>query len=419
MSVRGKILVIDDEDTNLEIMEEIFDDKTQYDLRTVPDGEQGLKIIKEFQPDLVLLDIMMPGIDGYEVCRIIRKHVADEHIRVIMVSGKAMLDERLEGYEAGADDYFIKPFAEAELKAKVNIYLDLIRAERELSLLNLTLEAQVDERTRALKQLAEELKESNAKLEKAYEDSIVVLSRVVELNEGEHAGLSREVAELANHLAKYLKLEPKERQAVYNAALLVRIGYIGLPEDLANAPYLELEKEQKDTVEECPIIAETTLLPIVSMHEVAKCVRGFRERYNGMGYPDKLKGDEIPLASRIISVAYDYVILQRGMLLKERLTALESKKFLQSNANKRYDPAIVDAFVDMLKRMPTEVYQEELKLSALSLVRGMVLTRDVLSPSGTLLLPKGTRLDNDLIENIKRLERNSVGTFVVYVKDGA
>ncbi|MBF0451069.1 MAG: response regulator [Candidatus Magnetomorum sp.] len=126
-SNKFKVLIIDDDPLNLEILEEILSEK--YTVHTESSGEDAIRVLPEFNPDLLLLDIMMPGIDGYEVCRRIRSMNRYSMLKIILVSGKAMLDERLEGYEAGADDYITKPFVDEELEAKVRVFLRLKRSE--------------------------------------------------------------------------------------------------------------------------------------------------------------------------------------------------------------------------------------------------------------------------------------------------
>lgn len=130
--MRSKILIVDDNPTNIEVVEELLDDS--YDLRSATTGEEALQAASDFQPDVILLDIMMPGMNGYEVCQHLRKNQALRHTKVIMVSAKAMTSERLAGYEAGADDYVTKPFDNSELLAKIRVYLRL-KSSEEVSLL--------------------------------------------------------------------------------------------------------------------------------------------------------------------------------------------------------------------------------------------------------------------------------------------
>jgi len=127
MQVQEKILAVDDDPNNITILKELLDDN--YDLKAAATGEQALEIAQDFRPDIILVDIMMPGMDGYEVCRRLREHCTLKHTKIIMVSARAMVTERLEGYKAGADDYITKPFEGDELLAKVRVYLHLKHAE--------------------------------------------------------------------------------------------------------------------------------------------------------------------------------------------------------------------------------------------------------------------------------------------------
>ncbi len=117
MQEKSKILAVDDNSINLAVIEELLG--SQYNLMTVSTGVDALKVAHEFRPDLIILDIMIPGMDGYEVCRQIRKSSSLRHTKIIMVSAKAMTSERLKGYQVGTDDYLSKPFDEEELLAKV------------------------------------------------------------------------------------------------------------------------------------------------------------------------------------------------------------------------------------------------------------------------------------------------------------
>ncbi len=125
--MRSRILIVDDNPMNLAIMEEVLGD--DYDILLAESGEAALEFASGFRPDLILLDIMMPGIDGYETCRRLRADIGLGLSKIILVSAKAMLSERLQGYETGADDYITKPFDPSELLAKVRVFLRLKRTE--------------------------------------------------------------------------------------------------------------------------------------------------------------------------------------------------------------------------------------------------------------------------------------------------
>ena len=128
MQQKHKILIVDDDQVNVAILTEILDEI--YDLEIARTGKEALGLTQSFRPEIILLDIMMPTLNGYEVCKEIRSNPEYEEIKVILVSGKAMVDERIQGYEAGADDFIVKPFVDEELLAKVKVYLSWQRVEK-------------------------------------------------------------------------------------------------------------------------------------------------------------------------------------------------------------------------------------------------------------------------------------------------
>lgn len=149
MQLGGRILAVDDDLTNLEVIEEIFGEDP-FDLMLVDSGEACLEVLDTFKPDVLLLDLMMPGIDGYEVCNTIRQVHDNQALKIIIVSAKAMLGERLEGYKEGANDYITKPFNIKELEAKVSAFLRIARMESELLNLNEDLSGLLEQRNDAL-----------------------------------------------------------------------------------------------------------------------------------------------------------------------------------------------------------------------------------------------------------------------------
>jgi DNA-binding response OmpR family regulator len=118
---KKKILAVDDNPNNNAIIEELFGD--HHDLRTALTGEEALQIVRDFQPDIVLLDIMMPGMDGYEVCRRLRKQPSLADMKILMVTAKGALEDRVKGYEVGADDFIAKPFEEENILESVEFFL--------------------------------------------------------------------------------------------------------------------------------------------------------------------------------------------------------------------------------------------------------------------------------------------------------
>ncbi|MBT4290342.1 MAG: response regulator transcription factor [Deltaproteobacteria bacterium] len=127
MPEKSRILAVDDDPMNLFLLTEFL--KDAYDIKTVTSGEEALDMVYQYKPDLILLDIMMPGIDGYEVCRLIRQDNSLTSVKIIFVSAKELLKERLHGYEVGAEDFIVKPFKQEELLAKLKVYLKFKKQE--------------------------------------------------------------------------------------------------------------------------------------------------------------------------------------------------------------------------------------------------------------------------------------------------
>ena len=121
MQAQKKMLAVDDNPNNTTIVEELFGEI--YDLRTAATGEEALKVALDFQPDIILLDIMLPDMDGYEVCRLLREHSSLSHTKIIMVTAKRALEDRVRGYEVGANDYITKPFEEGNIVESVEYFL--------------------------------------------------------------------------------------------------------------------------------------------------------------------------------------------------------------------------------------------------------------------------------------------------------
>lgn len=124
-----KVLIVDDEPQNVQVMREILRFHKKFDCIGANSGEEALSILEKYFPEIILLDVMMPGIDGYEVCRQVRSKTRHKFCKIIMISGMSMIDDRLKGYEAGADDYLTKPYVEDELLAKLEVYSKLNRME--------------------------------------------------------------------------------------------------------------------------------------------------------------------------------------------------------------------------------------------------------------------------------------------------
>jgi HD-GYP domain-containing protein (c-di-GMP phosphodiesterase class II) len=214
-----------------------------------------------------------------------------------------------------------------------------------------------------------------------------------------------------------MKLGNLELQDIAVAALLRDIGKLALPDRLAGKPIEVLSSEERREFTKHPVKGQAALMALEQLAGAARLIRSQHERYDGMGYPDRLSDSEIPLGARILAVASDYDGLQRGLVTNRCLSTTQAQAFIVDGRGKRYDPQVVDAFVDAVgvtAVQPAPVAEEQ--MTPAQLQSGMVLTRDLLTRDGILLLSRDYVLDPALIENIRNYEENDAHPVNVHVR---
>jgi response regulator RpfG family c-di-GMP phosphodiesterase len=211
-------------------------------------------------------------------------------------------------------------------------------------------------------------------------------------------------------------MEDVEVQNVFIAALLHGIGKIGLPDRLFEKPFVNLTGEEHAEVIKHPVKGQVALMALEQLHVAARLIRSHRERFDGLGYPDGLAGQDIPLGARILALVYDYDAVQLGKLLSKRLNQSEAIAYIQEGRGKRYDPAVVDAFIvtagvkDALPRA-----ELELIVNSRQLKPGMSLSRDILTTYGAFMLAKDCILNESLIVRIRKFEREVDSQLIIHI----
>jgi len=280
-------------------------------VRFAPDGPSALAMIESEAPDVVLLDVQMPGMDGYEVCRRIRSMPRMRLLPVIMVTGRTQTEDRVKALESGADDFMTKPFERIELVARVRSSL------RMKSLYN-TLDSA--------------------------EQVIFALAAAVEAKDSLTERHTRRVAESARHLGTMLGLPEPALDALYRGGIIHDIGKIGVPESilLKGGP---LDTGEQNLMREHTEIGANIVAPLQTGSSLQPIIRHHHERFDGRGYPDGLRGVEIPLLARIISIcdAFDALINDRPY--RTRVSVDQALAILRAGAGTQWDPELVDLFV--------------------------------------------------------------------------
>jgi response regulator RpfG family c-di-GMP phosphodiesterase len=415
------LLLVDDEPNILNALRRLLHGRG-YRIHTAAGGGAGLELLAREPVDLVISDMRMPEMDGAEFLGRVRKDWPAT-VRVLL-TGYADIASTVEAINRGEIfRYVSKPWDEAHLLSVIEQGLERKALEREkrrlealtlqqnleLAELNRTLEKRVEQRTA-------ELKDAHAKLRAGFLNTVRAFSSVVELRHGTMAGHSRRVAEHVRNVAHRLKVPPDAAQEMLFAALLHDIGKIGLEDRILAQPLPKLTVEQRLEYMKHPVKGEALLMAMESLQGAASIIRMHHERLDGSGYPDQLQGPDIPQGARILAVADDYDEMIHGCLLEKPCTAGAAREHLLRGRGRRYDTAAVDAFLELLRPNASSAWLPEREIGTELIVPGMVLTRDLLSREGMLLLARDHVLDPVLIRQILAYERSEGLPVTLFVR---
>ena len=318
------ILVVDDDRTNLQIARDVLAE--DYELQLAISGEMALKFVRKRKPDLILIDLMMPGMDGKETIRRIRETPAGQDVPFVFLTANLNPEAEAECLNMGASDFITKPIVPAVLERRISRILELEDYHRDL-------QAKVEEKTRQYQELALE--------------SIFAIVNIIEAKDEITEGHSVRVAGYSHALAEAMGYDEDRVDQVYQTGLLHDVGKIGIPD-------LILKKEGKLTNEEYGEIKEHTsigghiLAAIETMGYLADGAKYHHERFDGKGYPNGLKGKEIPEIGRIIAVADVFDALVSKRHYKEAMDVESAKQEILRGSGTQFDPDIVQVFLKLL-----------------------------------------------------------------------
>jgi len=264
---RDVVLAVDDNEQNLQLLEEYLW-SWGYDVVLARDGREAVELYPRHNPSIIVLDVMMPNMDGYEACRLIKSSPAGRTIPILMLTALTGTDDKIAALEAGADDFLNKPINRDELRTRIR---SLIR----------------------IRNLRKELDSS--------ESIIMTLTGALESKDARTSGHVHRVAAYAAHLCDKLGFSPDEKEIVIKGALLHDVGMIGVPDHLlTTSPATD---EERGRVADHTRMGASILDPMITFRQFVPIVRSHHERWDGGGYPDGLRGDEIPLEAQIVAIA--------------------------------------------------------------------------------------------------------------------
>jgi len=308
------ILAVDDEASNLQLLRQILQD--HYRLRFAKDGQRALELVREEAPDLILLDVMMPGMSGYEVCAALKADPRTAEIPVIFVTALTDTDDEVEGFEAGAVDYITKPVSPPIVRARVRTHLSLVR-----------MEALRESRLEIVQRLG---------LAAEYKDNETGLHVIRMSHFSRILGLAAGMTEL-------------DADDLLHAAPMHDVGKIGIPDRILQKPGPLDPDEWKIMQSHATIGAEIIGEHPNGMLALARNIAlTHHEKWDGSGYPKGLKGEEIPLEGRITAIADVFDALTSVRPYKKAWTEEEALDFLVQQKGKHFDPALVDLFIGQM-----------------------------------------------------------------------
>ena len=272
-------------------------------------GREALNVVRRLHPDLVLLDVEMPEMNGHEVCRRLKADPATQDIPVLMMTGFDPRPERSKMVEAGGDDLILKPVPMRDLQVRVRALLRLKELRKDLR--------SVQESLRALVQ-----KENPS---------------------GSKAPVDDRVAITAQALARLIGLDAEDQEVAYHAGLLHDIGQIGLPEELLNRQG-RLTPEEFERIQQHTVLGAELAGPFRPAAVLAPAIRHHHERWDGTGYPDKLQGPAIPMMARIVSVADAFHALIIDRPYRPAFSVAKALEILAQGSGTQWDPRLVAAF---------------------------------------------------------------------------
>ena len=314
---RPRLLLVDDEPTNLQVLRHIL--QADYRLLFATDGERALQVAREQRPDLVLLDIMMPNMDGYAVCRALKADAATASIPVIFITALDDSQDETAGFDVGGVDYLTKPVSPPVVRARVRTHLSLVRME--------------------------ELRETRLQI-------VQRLGRAAEYKDNETGLHVIRMSHFSQLLALAAGCSPAWAEDLLNAAPMHDVGKIGIRDAVLRKPG-PLDADEWATMRRHPEIGAEIIgeHPSGVLQLAREIALAHHEKWDGSGYPRGLAGEAIPLSARIVAIADVFDALTTRRPYKEPWPVQEAMNHIAAQAGKHFDPALVALFAPLLPQL--------------------------------------------------------------------
>ncbi len=336
VAIKGDILVVDDQGPVLDLVGNILA-KHGYQARGAAGGVQALEMVRSHLPDLVLMDVSMPEMDGYELCRRLKADPHSRDLPVIFISAHGEAADKLKGFAAGGVDYVTKPFQVYEVLARIQTHLNLHRQHQHLQRAYAELE-----------RLATTNSPQMERVQRSLNGALGALGRLAALRNPNGAGHPTRTAKLARAIAGELGLDAERIEGLGTAALLCDLGMAGVPESILLKPEA-LTPAELTLVRTHPQLGADLAQPLALPWPVDQFILQHHERLDGSGYPEGLKGEEITLEARILAVADVVTALCAARMHRPAMSTDQALMEMVSNTGRFYDAEVVGACVRLFR----------------------------------------------------------------------
>ena len=376
-----KILIVDDSPTNLQFVESVLNDK--YKLALAKSGERAIKFLEKNKVDLILLDIMMPEMDGFETFECIKQIPLNAETPVVFLTADVDVENEIKGLNMGAVDFVRKPFIPEVMINRINHILQL---------------------TELMNDLEKKVEEKTAQIEQISFATIATIASMIEAKDSYTKGHSVRVSEYSARLAKKIGWSDQEVQNLKYIALLHDIGKIGIPDSVLNKPG-KLSEIEFDIIKSHTTIGADILKDIETIPGVFVGAKYHHERYDGKGYPNNLVGEEIPEIARIICIADAFDAMNSKRVYRDNLSIEKICEQLEKNKGIQFDPYLAEQFLELI-RTNQLIVEDDTKSSE----------------EEKTITEESTNLLNQIVKNIeeetKKNEKNDFLTGLLNKKSG-
>lgn len=326
------ILVVDDDTSNLKMANRILSGENLR-VSCLKSGEDATKFLQENRPDLILLDIHMPGMNGFDTIAAIRENKETADIPVIFLTADDDSNTEKKGLEAGAMDFIKKPFVPEVLLLRVRHTIELIRLQTNLAY-------EVEKKT-------QEVTAQHEKLEKISRQIATTLSGAIDAKDTYTNGHSTRVAKYSREISRRAGFSEEMQDDIYMMGLLHDVGKIGIPDAIINKP-AKLTDEEYSIIQKHPVTGAKILKNITEFPKLSTGARWHHERFDGKGYPDGIAGEEIPMEARIIAVADAYDAMSSRRSYRDVLPQAKVREEVEKGKGTQFDPVFAEIMLSMI-----------------------------------------------------------------------